>query len=113
LIHNAAQALKGKGEIAIETTAADGFVTVQVIDNGPGIAPDALPRIFEPFFTTKVKGEGTGLGLGIVKRIIEKHQGGVEVDSRPGRTCFTVRLPVGTLPPTVVSVPAARVPGPG
>ena len=65
-----------------------------MIDNGPGIHQDVLPRIFEPFFTTKVKGEGTGLGLGIVKKIIEKHGGRVDVDSSPGRTCFTIVLPL-------------------
>jgi signal transduction histidine kinase len=99
LIHNAVQALGGKGEIVIETAApaiadhGDGVVCVRVIDNGPGIPGDVMPRIFEPFFTTKAKGEGTGLGLMIVKKIVEKHGGRVEVESRPGRTCFTVMLP--------------------
>jgi signal transduction histidine kinase len=110
LIHNAAQALKGKGEIAIRTTAEEGFIAVEVIDNGPGIPPEALPRIFEPFFTTKVKGEGTGLGLGIVKRIVEKHQGLIAVDSRPGHTCFTVRLPIAMASP-LMSAAADRVEG--
>ena len=68
-------------------------VAVHIIDNGPGIPEAVLPRIFEPFFTTKPKGEGTGLGLGIVKKIVDKHGGRIEVDSVPGRTCFTVRLP--------------------
>ena len=101
LIHNAVQALGGKGEIVLETEAhlagAAGEppqLAVRVIDDGPGIPEEALPRIFEPFFTTKAKGEGTGLGLGIVRRIIDKHGGRVEVDSKPGRTCFTVWLPV-------------------
>jgi signal transduction histidine kinase len=97
LIHNGVQALGGKGEIVIETTApgvGEDTVAIRVIDNGPGISADILPRIFEPFFTTKAKGEGTGLGLGIVKKIVEKHGGKVEVESAPGRTCFTVRLPV-------------------
>jgi len=66
---------------------------VRIIDDGPGIPADAQPRIFEPFFTTKAKGEGTGLGLGIARRIIEKHEGEVTCESRPGRTCFTVWLP--------------------
>jgi signal transduction histidine kinase len=69
-------------------------VVVRIVDDGPGIPEDALPRIFEPFFTTKPKGMGTGLGLGIVKRIVDKHAGEVTCDSRPGRTAFSVWLPV-------------------
>jgi signal transduction histidine kinase len=95
LIHNAVQALGGRGEIVIETRLDGANVTVAVEDNGPGIAPEVMPRIFEPFFTTKPKGEGTGLGLGIVKQIVEKHAGLIEVVSKPGCTRFTVRLPVG------------------
>ena len=94
LILNAVQALGGKGEITIETEAKGDAVEVRVIDDGPGVPADVLPRIFEPFFTTKKKGEGTGLGLGIVKKIIDKHGGTVTVDSRPGRTAFAVTLPV-------------------
>jgi signal transduction histidine kinase len=94
LIHNAVQALGGRGEIVIETRVDGAEVAVTVEDNGPGIPADVMPRIFEPFFTTKAKGEGTGLGLGIVKQIVDKHGGRIEVDSRPGRTRFTVRLPV-------------------
>jgi signal transduction histidine kinase len=94
LISNAQQSLNGKGTIAIETTAVGGTAVVRVIDDGPGIAPELLPRIFEPFFTTKVKGEGTGLGLGISRRIVEKHGGEVRCESRPGRTVFEVRLPI-------------------
>ncbi len=111
LIHNAVQALGGKGEIVIETAAPpeneseNGMVAVRVIDDGPGIAAEVLPRIFEPFFTTKAKGEGTGLGLGIVKQIIDKHGGVVEVESTPGRTCFTVRLPVSGPSDKVRSTP--------
>jgi signal transduction histidine kinase len=94
IIHNAAQALGGHGEIAIETAQEGEHVLVRITDDGPGIPRDALPRIFEPFFTTKAKGEGSGLGLVIVKRIIDKHEGQIEVESAPGRTMFTVRLPV-------------------
>jgi signal transduction histidine kinase len=54
-----------------------------------------MPRIFEPFFTTKPKGEGTGLGLGIVKQIVDKHGGKIDVTSKPGCTRFTVRIPIG------------------
>ncbi len=67
---------------------------VRIIDDGPGISPEVLPQIFEPFFTTKPKGEGTGLGLGIARQIIAKHSGDLRCQSRPGRTCFEVRLPV-------------------
>ncbi len=69
-------------------------MAVSIEDNGPGIPPDVMPRIFNAFFTTKPKGEGTGLGLGIVKQIVEKHGGTIQVESAPGRTRFTVKLPV-------------------
>jgi signal transduction histidine kinase len=100
LIHNAVQALSGKGEIVLETEVAEaeGVARVRVIDNGPGIPHEILPRIFEPFFTTKAKGEGTGLGLGIVSKILEKHGGRVDVESAPGRTAMTVVLPLSGPP---------------
>jgi len=93
LIHNAIQAMKGKGnlEIAARSLPND-HIQIQIIDSGVGIPPEILPRIFEPFFTTKAIGEGSGLGLDIVKKIIEKHQGLITVESQPGRTCFTVQL---------------------
>ena len=94
LIHNAVQALAGNGEIVIETRLEGPEVAITVEDNGPGITPEIMPKIFDPFFTTKAKGEGTGLGLGIVKQIVEKHGGRIDVTSRPGCTRFTVRLPV-------------------
>jgi signal transduction histidine kinase len=94
LISNAQQALAGKGAIAIETAVEDQWVTVRVIDDGPGVPADVLPRIFEPFFTTKPKGEGTGLGLGIARQIVAKHGGEMRCESQPGRTVFEVRLPV-------------------
>ncbi len=100
LIHNAVQALGGKGEILIETRVDGDSVAVTVQDNGPGIPPDVMPRIFEPFFTTKPKGEGTGLGLGIVKQIVDKHGGRIDVTSRPGCTRFTIRLPIAGPPRT-------------
>jgi signal transduction histidine kinase len=105
LIHNAVQALGGKGEVVLETSvdSDEGQVSVKVIDNGPGIPAQVLPRIFEPFFTTKGKGEGTGLGLGIVEKIVDKHGGKVLVDSIPGRTCFTVVLPVSGPPARVLA----------
>jgi len=93
LISNAQQALGGKGTIRIETEVDDEAVTVRVIDDGPGVPEDVLPRIFEPFYTTKAKGEGTGLGLGIARQIVEKHGGSMRCLSQPGRTEFEVRLP--------------------
>jgi two-component system, NtrC family, sensor kinase len=94
LISNAQHALAGKGTIAIETLSEPDTAIVRVIDDGPGVPADALPRIFEPFFTTKPKGEGTGLGLGIARQIVAKHGGELRCESRPGYTCFEVRLPI-------------------
>jgi signal transduction histidine kinase len=94
LIQNAQQALGGKGTITIETLLDGPTAVVRVIDDGPGVPPDVLPRIFEPFFTTKPKGEGTGLGLGICRQIIQKHGGEMSCTSFPGHTVFEVRLPV-------------------
>jgi signal transduction histidine kinase len=100
LISNAQQALQGKGTITIETAVDDGAVVVRVIDDGPGVPEDVLPRIFEPFVTTKPKGEGTGLGLGIARKIVEKHGGEMRCESRPGRTSFEVRIPIHPSEPT-------------
>jgi signal transduction histidine kinase len=94
LISNAQQALAGKGTIAIETTVEGNDAVVRVIDHGPGVPADVLPRIFEPFYTTKPKGEGTGLGLGIARQIVAKHGGTMTCDSKPGLTVFEVRLPI-------------------
>jgi signal transduction histidine kinase len=97
LLHNAVQALDGQGEIAIETEAARGGVVVRVIDDGArGIPAEVRGRMFDPFFTTKPRGEGSGLGLSIVRRILDRHGGTIEVESMPGRTCFEVFLPGGT-----------------
>ena len=95
LISNAVQAIGGhRGTIAIETAQEGAWAVVRVIDSGPGVPEEAMPRIFEPFFTTKPKGEGTGLGLGICRQIIDKHGGTIRCESRPGRTVFEVRLPI-------------------
>jgi two-component system, NtrC family, sensor kinase len=93
LIHNAVQALDGEGEIAIETEEQEDGVVIRVIDNGPGVPEDVRSRLFEPFFTTKPRGEGSGLGLSIVRRILDRHGGKITVESLPGRTCFEVWLP--------------------
>jgi signal transduction histidine kinase len=94
LIDNAVDALPAGGELRIETAREAEQVVVRVIDNGPGIPADIQTRIFEPFFTTKGVGDGTGLGLDIVQRIVRQHAGQIDVESRPGRTAFTVRLPL-------------------
>jgi signal transduction histidine kinase len=69
-------------------------VLVEFTDNGPGIPAEIRGRIFEPFFTTKPVGEGTGLGLDIVQRIVRGHHGTIRVESQPGRTAFQIRLPL-------------------
>jgi signal transduction histidine kinase len=96
LIDNAIDAMDGHGELVVRTEAEFAGILVEVRDNGPGIPPEIRDRIFEPFFTTKQIGEGTGLGLDTVYRIVEKHRGNVCVESRPGRTSFQVRLPFAT-----------------
>jgi len=94
LIDNAISAMNGKGELRLRTYREDDCVVVEIADNGKGIPADVKPHIFEPFFTTKGVGEGTGLGLDTVMRIVKKHRGNVEVFSKPGDTKFQVWLPV-------------------
>ena len=94
LIDNAADAMKGKGELRIRTMREGEDVLVEFVDSGPGIPPEIQTRIFDPFFTTKPMGEGTGLGLDTVYRIVRKHHGNISLVSRPGNTCFRVRLPI-------------------
>jgi two-component system, NtrC family, sensor kinase len=95
LVLNAVDAMEGHGHLEVVTRREGGEVVVEVIDDGPGIAPDVLPRLFEPRFTTK-HGRvryGLGLGLAISQRIIHSHDGTITVTSEPGRTVATVRLP--------------------
>ena len=94
LISNAIEAMQGKGELRVRTARELDRVLVEIRDDGPGIAPDVLPHVFEPFFTTKGVGEGTGLGLDIVARIVRNHHGEIRVDSKPGETRFQVYLPI-------------------
>ncbi|HTW78935.1 MAG TPA: ATP-binding protein [Terracidiphilus sp.] len=97
LIDNAIDASPDGGKITISTWTEPGILAVSIADQGKGIAPDVLPHIFEAFFTTKPQGSGTGLGLEIVNRIVtQKFLGKVDVESVPGNTRFTVRLPVST-----------------
>lgn len=93
IIRNAAQAISYKGNITIRTRLDNGTVVISIEDDGPGIPPEVLPHIFKPFFTTKHQGDGMGLGLDICRHIIEQHHGSISAESRPGRTCFVVRLP--------------------
>ena len=80
--------------LTIRTALGPDDVLVEIRDSGPGVPPEIVGRIFEPFFTTKPVGEGTGLGLDIVERIVRNHQGHIRVESSPGRTSFQVRLPL-------------------
>jgi len=93
LIHNAVQAMDGKGKLHLATHQHAGQIVVSVTDSGPGIPADVQEKIFEPFFTTKARGEGSGLGLHICKEIISRHDGKIQVSSLPGRTTFNVWLP--------------------
>jgi signal transduction histidine kinase len=94
IIDNAIDAMGGKGELRVRTHREDDCVVVEIGDNGPGISPVVRPHIFEPFFTTKAVGQGTGLGLDTVQRIVRKHRGNIQVHSKPGDTRFQVRLPL-------------------
>jgi signal transduction histidine kinase len=94
IIDNAIDAMRGKGELRVRTYRDGDCVVVEIGDNGPGISPEVQPHIFEPFFTTKGVGEGTGLGLDTVQRIVKKHRGNIQVNSKPGDTRFQVWLPL-------------------
>ncbi len=95
LIDNGIAAMDGSGTLKINTCLDGDYVRVEVIDSGSGIDPDIRSRIFEPFFTTKSQGQGSGLGLDAVRRIVQnRHLGTVNVTSRPGETCFSVCLPI-------------------
>lgn len=95
LIDNAVSAMAGGGALTLRTAAGDSQVTVEVIDEGPGIPADVADHVFEPFLTTKGVGEGTGLGLYITKEIVEqRHGGSLTFTSRPGSTTFRVTLPL-------------------
>lgn len=101
LIDNAIDAMPEGGTLTIQTRpdAHRGGVCVEIRDTGEGMDEQIQQRIFEPFFTTKGVGEGTGLGLDVVRRIVESGHGGtIEVESKPGRTIFRVRLPMSAAP---------------
>ena len=95
LIDNALYAMAAQGILEIRTERDGNYVRIEVIDSGAGIPADVQSRIFEPFYTTKEMGQGSGLGLDAVSRIIHnRHKGMVKVASEPGRTCFTIFLPL-------------------
>ncbi|MDM8530453.1 response regulator [Anaerolineales bacterium HSG25] len=112
LIHNAIQAMQSKGRLEITvrqletiptdsaspetdlSTSTDPCLMVTIADNGPGISPEIQNSIFKPFFTTKPVGMGSGLGLDIVQKIVNKHDGKIDVNSQPGQTAFNIYLPI-------------------
>jgi signal transduction histidine kinase len=99
LIDNAISAMGSKGALELRAYQDDDWVVVEVADNGPGIPVEAQEKIFDPFYTTKAPGEGTGLGLNISHGIVvEKHGGQISVNSKPGATRFTVKLPITDRP---------------
>ena len=97
LLTNAVDALEKQdnGEITVEMFSHPDQIIISFSDNGCGMVPKIRKRIFDPFFTTKEHGKGTGLGMPIIKTIIEEHKGAISCQSRPGKgTTFTIMLPV-------------------
>lgn len=94
LIDNALDAIGVGGCVEVKASLEGERVVVRVVDNGPGIPAAIRENIFDPFFTTKPMGQGTGLGLDIVRRLVRHNDGVIEVDSQPGRTEFRVKLPL-------------------
>ncbi|MEZ2240595.1 AAA family ATPase [Microcoleus sp.] len=94
LIHNSLQAMNNRGTLTIDAREENGSIMVSITDSGSGIPEEVKAKIFNPFFTTKPPGEGSGLGLDIVRKIVEKHGGVIEFKSIPGQTTFTVSLPI-------------------
>jgi signal transduction histidine kinase len=95
IIENAIDGVNGRGEIHVLTRQENGWVVVEIADNGTGIPQEIQANIFDPFFTTKPPGQGTGLGLNVSHNIVvQKHKGSIEVHSQPGSTRFEVRLPI-------------------
>jgi signal transduction histidine kinase len=94
LLDNAIDAVAPGGEITVRTSGTPaGGALVEIVDDGAGIPEEIRGRIFDPFYTTKEVGQGTGLGLDVARRVVERHLGDMRVESEPGRTCFSIRLP--------------------
>jgi signal transduction histidine kinase len=94
LIDNALDAIPEAGRVAVTASREQQRVVVHIVDNGSGIPEAVRPRIFDPFFTTKPMGQGTGLGLDIVRRLVRHNDGEISVTSQPGRTDFRVELQI-------------------
>jgi signal transduction histidine kinase len=94
LVENAIDAVGSGGNVSIVARPNGDEVIVQIIDDGPGVPPEIQGRIFDPFFTTKPIGQGTGLGLDIARRVVQRFDGHIALDTRPGRTEFRVTFPV-------------------
>jgi signal transduction histidine kinase len=94
LVENALDAVGEGGSVELSANRERDSVVVCVTDNGPGIPEGIRDRIFDPFFTTKPVGKGTGLGLDIVRRLVQRHNGQIELNSSPGKTEFRVTLPI-------------------
>ncbi len=94
LIDNAIDAMDQNGKLTIQSHRDGKFLKTEIIDNGEGIPEEHLTTIFDPFFTTKAIGEGTGMGLEVVQRIVQQHRGEITVHSEKGETKFTICLPI-------------------
>jgi signal transduction histidine kinase len=97
LLENALDAMNDRGHITLSAHCLGEFVVTEIWDDGPGIPEEIQGRIFEPFFTTRAPGQGLGLGLDTAQRIVRQHRGYIHVESKPGATCFQVRLPIEPL----------------
>jgi signal transduction histidine kinase len=97
LLENALDAMEDEGKLTLTVRVSGELMLIEISDNGVGIPAELQDRIFEPFFTTKAPGSGLGLGLDTVQRVVRRHRGYVSVESKPGATCFQVRLPIEQL----------------
>jgi len=97
LLENALDAIEDQGTIRLSAQVSGEYLVTEIWDDGPGIPEEIQARIFEPFFTTKAPGSGLGLGLDTAQRIVRQHRGYIHVESKPGETCFQVRLPIEPL----------------
>jgi signal transduction histidine kinase len=97
LLENALDAMNDEGKLTLKVELSGEYLMTEIWDDGPGIPTELQARIFEPFFTTKAPGSGLGLGLDTAQRIVRRHRGYIHVQSKPGATCFQVRLPIEPL----------------